>query len=223
MEGVTRWLHAEGLFSTLITHYLFFYFPALCCISLTVVVLLLFFSVFIIKRTGLMASVLLEALPVYFDFRISVGMLSTEHIPSCFMAKNCVCPIAVSSCVCAHNSLHSTYFCHLFLVSPSQQRKQSPWIRMTSSRSKIQRTVTNRSENCGYIALRHCTLWRCRLGHSYRRNIIVGNLLDFTLKLFCDQTEATVHTDDLETLQGLLKELRRSHLIARKATLDTLH
>ncbi|KAF9432576.1 hypothetical protein BGZ76_010600 [Entomortierella beljakovae] len=38
---------------------------------------------------------------------------------------------------------------------------------------------------------------------------------DFTLKLFSDQAEANVHTDDLETLQGLLKELRRSHLIAQ--------
>lgn len=41
-------------------------------------------------------------------------------------------------------------------------------------------------------------------------------MLDFTLKLLCDQTEVSVHTDDLETLQGLLRELRRSHLIARK-------
>ncbi|KAF9352760.1 hypothetical protein BGX34_011996 [Mortierella sp. NVP85] len=39
---------------------------------------------------------------------------------------------------------------------------------------------------------------------------------DFTLKLFCDQTEVSVQTDDLETLQGLLRELRKSHLIARK-------
>ncbi|CAO3567765.1 unnamed protein product [Mortierella alpina] len=38
---------------------------------------------------------------------------------------------------------------------------------------------------------------------------------DFTLKLFCDHTEVIVHTDDLETLQGLLRELRRSHLIAQ--------
>ncbi|KAF9191341.1 hypothetical protein BGZ50_009459 [Haplosporangium sp. Z 11] len=38
---------------------------------------------------------------------------------------------------------------------------------------------------------------------------------DFTLKLYCDQTEVSVHTDDLETLQGLLRELRRSHLIAQ--------
>ncbi|KAF9351436.1 hypothetical protein BGX26_010562 [Mortierella sp. AD094] len=38
---------------------------------------------------------------------------------------------------------------------------------------------------------------------------------DFTLKLFCDQIEASVQTDDLETLQGLLRELRRSHLIAQ--------
>ncbi|KAI7828526.1 Endonuclease/exonuclease/phosphatase [Gamsiella multidivaricata] len=38
---------------------------------------------------------------------------------------------------------------------------------------------------------------------------------DFTLKLFCDQTEVSVQTDDLETLQGLLRELRRSHLIAQ--------
>ncbi|KAF9954163.1 hypothetical protein BGZ65_004210 [Modicella reniformis] len=38
---------------------------------------------------------------------------------------------------------------------------------------------------------------------------------DFTLKLFCDQTEVSVQTDDLETLQGLLRELRGSHLIAQ--------
>ncbi|KAG0199274.1 hypothetical protein BGX28_007433 [Mortierella sp. GBA30] len=38
---------------------------------------------------------------------------------------------------------------------------------------------------------------------------------DFTLKLFCDQTEVIVHMDDLETLQGLLRELRTSHLIAQ--------
>ncbi|KAF9586194.1 Type II inositol 1,4,5-trisphosphate 5-phosphatase [Lunasporangiospora selenospora] len=38
---------------------------------------------------------------------------------------------------------------------------------------------------------------------------------DFTLKLLSDQSEASVHTDDLETLQGLLRELRRSHLIAQ--------
>ncbi|KAF9386550.1 hypothetical protein CPC16_007480 [Podila verticillata] len=38
--------------------------------------------------------------------------------------------------------------------------------------------------------------------------------IDFTLKLFCDQTEITVHIDDLEILQGLLGELRRSHFIA---------
>ncbi|ORZ23835.1 hypothetical protein BCR41DRAFT_247593 [Lobosporangium transversale] len=42
---------------------------------------------------------------------------------------------------------------------------------------------------------------------------------DFTLKLYCDQTEISVQTDDLETLQGLLKELRRSHLIARRQLL----
>ncbi|KAG0338106.1 hypothetical protein BG000_004551 [Podila horticola] len=39
--------------------------------------------------------------------------------------------------------------------------------------------------------------------------------IDFTLKLFCDQTEVTVHIDDLEILQGLLGELRRSHFIAQ--------
>ncbi|KAI9237209.1 MAG: hypothetical protein BYD32DRAFT_307349 [Podila humilis] len=39
--------------------------------------------------------------------------------------------------------------------------------------------------------------------------------IDFTLKLFCDQTEITVHIDDLEILQGLLGELRRSHFIAQ--------
>ncbi|KAI1316951.1 hypothetical protein EDD11_009195 [Mortierella claussenii] len=38
---------------------------------------------------------------------------------------------------------------------------------------------------------------------------------DFTLKLFCDQTEVNVQMDDLETLQGLLRELRKSHLIAQ--------
>ncbi|KAG0244691.1 Endonuclease/exonuclease/phosphatase [Mortierella sp. GBAus27b] len=38
---------------------------------------------------------------------------------------------------------------------------------------------------------------------------------DFTLKLLSDQTEVSVHTDDLETLQGMLRELRRSHLIAQ--------
>lgn len=41
---------------------------------------------------------------------------------------------------------------------------------------------------------------------------------DFTLKLYCDQTEVTVQTDDLDVLQGLLRELRRSHLIARKTS-----
>lgn len=85
--------------------------------------------VFIIKRTGLMASVLQEVLPVYFDFRISVAQTK---------------PV-------------------------DKDDKQS----------------------------------------------IQDSKNDFTLKLFCDQTEATVHTDDLETLQGLLKELRRSHLIAQ--------
>ncbi|KAG0282208.1 hypothetical protein BGZ96_000740 [Linnemannia gamsii] len=85
--------------------------------------------VFIIKRTGLMASVLLEVLPIYFDFRISVAQTK---------------PV-------------------------DKDDKQS----------------------------------------------IQDSKNDFTLKLFCDQTEATVHTDDLETLQGLLKELRRSHLIAQ--------
>ncbi|KAF9406552.1 hypothetical protein BGZ94_003065, partial [Podila epigama] len=39
--------------------------------------------------------------------------------------------------------------------------------------------------------------------------------IDFTLKLYCDQTEVTVHIDDLEILQGLLSELRRSHFIAQ--------
>ncbi|KAF9105739.1 hypothetical protein BGX29_011522 [Mortierella sp. GBA35] len=85
--------------------------------------------VFIIKRTGLMASVLQEVLPVYFDFRISVAQTK---------------PV-------------------------DKDDKQS----------------------------------------------IQDSKNDFTLKLFCDQTEATVHTDDLETLQGLLRELRRSHLIAQ--------
>ena len=44
------------------------------------------FSVFIIKRTGLMASVLQEVLPVYFDFRISVGMFNTGCAFYCFMS-----------------------------------------------------------------------------------------------------------------------------------------
>jgi hypothetical protein len=39
---------------------------------------------------------------------------------------------------------------------------------------------------------------------------------DFTLKLISDQAEANVHTDNLDILQGLLRELRRSHLIARR-------
>ncbi|KAG0354023.1 hypothetical protein BG005_006792 [Podila minutissima] len=39
--------------------------------------------------------------------------------------------------------------------------------------------------------------------------------IDFTLKLFCDQTEVTVHIDDLEILQELLTELRRCHFIAQ--------
>ncbi|KAF9119900.1 hypothetical protein BGW39_011838 [Mortierella sp. 14UC] len=85
--------------------------------------------VFIIKRTGLMASVLQEVLPVYFDFRISVAQTK---------------PV-------------------------DKDDKQS----------------------------------------------IQDSKNDFTLKLFCDQTEVNVHTDDLETLQGLLRELRRSHLIAQ--------
>ncbi|KAF9156874.1 hypothetical protein BG015_011524 [Linnemannia schmuckeri] len=92
--------------------------------------------VFIIKRTGMMASVLQEVLPVYFDFRISVAQTK---------------PV-------------------------SKDDKQS----------------------------------------------IQDSKNDFTLKLFCDQTEATVHTDDLETLQGLLKELRRSHLIAPSGSIQTM-
>ncbi|KAF9109704.1 hypothetical protein BGX27_007295 [Mortierella sp. AM989] len=86
-------------------------------------------SVFIIKRTGLMAGVIQTVLPVYFNFRISVAQTK---------------PV-------------------------DKDDKQS----------------------------------------------IQDSKNDFTLKLLCDQTEATVQTDDLETLQGLLRELRRSHLIAQ--------
>ncbi|KAG0082917.1 hypothetical protein BGZ92_011245, partial [Podila epicladia] len=86
------------------------------------------FSVFIIKKHGLMASTLQTVLPIYFDFRISVAQTRAVD-------------------------------------KEDKQSVQDPKI-------------------------------------------------DFTLKLFCDQTEVTVHIDDLEVLQGLLGELRRSHFIA---------
>lgn len=79
---------------------------------------------------------------------------------------------------------------------------------MTSSRSKIQRLVSKSSPMALAIRTRS----------KYMLNVSYCGLcmLDFTLKLLSDQTEVSVHTDDLETLQGLLRELRRSHLIARK-------
>ncbi|GJJ76969.1 inositol polyphosphate 5-phosphatase INPP5B/F [Entomortierella parvispora] len=102
--------------------------------------------VFIIKRTGQVASVLQTVLPIYFDFRISVAQTKAVDKDDKTAAAD----------------------------------------------------VRNGNEE-------ECPRAIYEFYHAF----------NFTLKLYCDQTEVTVQTDDLDVLQGLLRELRRSHLIAQ--------
>lgn len=112
------------------------------------------FSVFIIKRTGLMASVLQEVLPVYFDFRISVGMFRTGceflYVSSRYWRAFFFTLLTPTT--------HSISLCRL-LLGPTPSAQTKPVDKDDKQSIQDSKNGNNKapSENCEYIALRHVT------------------------------------------------------------------